>query len=535
MVASARMGTCFYSKNWQTVRRHLVLGVAILAFQGCASPPPNGHREESFTLRDTAGTTLGRAIEANLSAHPGQSGFHLLPSGLDAFAARALLAYRAESSIDAQYYLFHHDLTGKLFLDVLQREADQGVRVRLLVDDMALDDNKDMSVAALDAHPNIEIRVFNPFGRGTARWIQYVSRLGDVTRRMHNKSFTIDNQVTIIGGRNIGNEYFAFDDNLVFGDLDVLAIGPVVDAVSSTFDLYWNNALSFPITRLVKDNSTPDHLAEVQRYLTEFARRHSDSGYLKAVRESPIVKLVRDWRFDFHWGAAEVLYDDPAKITAARDQDHLMLASQLNPYLDRVKQELLIFSPYFVPGKNGVAQLVKMRERGVRVRVITNSLASTDVAVVHAGYARYRRALLRAGVELYEVDRTLTRQQRREKKGPLGSSKASLHAKSFVIDRERVFIGSLNFDPRSIIENTELGMMIESSKIATEMTGWFDEIAENAAFRLAFGKDRNGNTQLRWHRDWEDRLETFITEPNTSIWRRLGVGLMRLLPVEPLL
>lgn len=517
------------------VRCHLILGLALLLFSGCASLPPNIDRKESFTERDTADTTLGKAIQTSESAHPDQSGFHLLPRGLDAFAARVLLAYRAERTIDAQYYLMHNDLTGKLFLDVLLKEANLGVRVRLLVDDMALDDDKDMSVAALDAHPNIEIRVFNPFGRGTSRWIQYVSRLGDVTRRMHNKSFTIDNQVTIIGGRNIGNEYFAVDDNLVFGDLDVLAVGPVVDAVSATFDLYWNDALSFPVTALVKGNSTAEHLAAMQRYLTEFARQQRDSAYLRALRESPVVDLIRNWSFDFEWGAAEVLYDDPAKITAARDQDHLMLATQLNPYLDRVNQELLIFSPYFVPGKDGVAQLLKMRERGVRVRVITNSLASTDVAIVHAGYARYRHDLLRAGVELYEVDRTLTRKQRREKKGPTGSSKASLHAKSFVIDRERVFIGSLNFDPRSIIENTELGMMIESPAIATEMTGWFDEIAERASFRLAFGKDRNGNTQLRWHRDREGGSEVYITEPNTSFWRRFGVGFMRLLPIEPLL
>ncbi len=514
-------------------RRYLILGMALLLFSGCASLPPNGGRTESFTLRDTADTTLGQAIQAGATAHPGQSGFYLLPGGLDSFAARALLAHRAERSIDAQYYLMHNDLTGKLFLDALVKEANLGVRVRLLVDDMALDNgSKDMNVAALDVHPNIEIRVFNPFGRGTARWIQYVSRLGEVTRRMHNKSFTIDNQITIVGGRNIGNEYFEVDDNLVFGDLDVLAVGPVVDTVSSMFDLYWNDALSFPVTALVKGSSKPENLAALQKYLADFARQQHDSDYLNALRESPIVELVRNWSFDFEWGEAELLYDDPAKITADRDQHQFMLATQLNPYLDRVDKELLIFSAYFVPGKDGVAQLVKMRERGVRVRIITNSLASTDVAIVHAGYARYRRDLLRAGVELYEVDRTLTRRQRKEKKGPAGSSKASLHAKSFVLDGERVFIGSLNFDPRSVIENTELGVMIESPAIATELIGMFDQIATRASFRVTLGKDRNGITQLRWHREQAGQSIVYITEPNTSFWRRLGVGFMRLLPIE---
>ena len=515
----------------------LGLALPLVLLGACASLPTNNDLELTFAIRDTADTALARAIRPQLQAHPGKSGFYLLPSGLDAFAARALLALRAEKTIDAQYYLMHNDLTGKLFLDVLLKEADLGVRVRLLVDDMALDGGrKDLNVAALDAHPNIEIRVFNPFNRASARWWQYVSRLGSVTRRMHNKSFTIDNRVTIIGGRNIGNEYFEVDENLVFGDLDVVAVGPVVDTVTSVFDEYWNNALSYPVTKLVENRSNPEDLAVMGKYLADFAREHSDSPYLETLRASPIVDQIRDWNIDFEWGHAEVLYDHPDKITAARDRKDLMLAAQLDPYLDSVENELLIFSAYFVPGKDGVAQLKRLRERGVRVRVITNSLASTDVAIVHAGYARYRWELLDAGVELYEVDRTLSRLERRERRGPSGSSKASLHAKSFVIDRERAFIGSLNFDPRSVIENTELGLMVESPAIATEMSGWFDEIAEQASFRVGIGLDHNGNRRLRWYRQRDSGEEdVYITEPNTSFWRRFGVHFMRLLPIEPLL
>lgn len=517
-------------------RRRPLFALLLVLLGGCAGLPPVGEREPSFAIRDTADTTLARMIQPDVDRHPGKSGFHLLPGGVDAFAARALLAYRAEKTIDAQYYLMHNDLTGKLFLDLLVKEANLGVRVRLLVDDMALDgERKDINVAALDAHPNIEIRVFNPFHRGVARWMQYVSRLGKVTRRMHNKSFTIDNRVTIIGGRNIGNEYFEVDEGLLFGDLDVLAVGPVVDTVSTAFDLYWNDALSYPVTRLVKNRSEPEDLAELTRYLDDFARRQKDSAYMKALSDSRIVEQVRDWSFEFEWGEAEVLYDDPAKITAARDRRELMLAAQLDPYLDRVEKELLIFSAYFVPGKDGVAQLRRLRERGVRVRVITNSLASTDVAIVHAGYARYRWELLDAGVELYEVDRTLTRLERRERRGPAGSSKASLHAKAFVIDRERAFIGSLNFDPRSVIENTEIGLMIESPAIAAQMTAWFDEIAGSASFRVAIGRRHNGNRRLHWHRAQDDGEEVFITEPNTSFWRRFGTHFMRLLPIESLL
>jgi putative cardiolipin synthase len=419
-----------------------------------------------------------------------------------------------------------------LFIDALVKAADRGVRVRLLVDDMTLDDRKDIDAAALDAHPNIEIRVFNPFGRKTVRWFQLLSRFGEVTRRMHNKSFTVDNQVTVVGGRNIGDEYFEADPDLVFGDLDVLAVGPVVDRISDTFDLYWNSPASYPIATLVKGNSEPEDLDNARQILFEFARQNQDSEYLEALRQNSMVTLIKNWSFDFDWGDARVLYDHPAKISAERDHTMLNLITELNAYTDKVSSELIIFSPYFVPGKKGLENFRKMRERGVRVRVLTNSLGSTDVTAVHAGYSKYRKSLLRAGVELYEIDKRLTRAQRREKKGLSGSSQASLHAKSFVIDRERVFIGSLNLDPRSVVENTEIGIMIESADIALDMSDWFDQMVNKLAFRLALEKNVNGTDKLVWHREIDGEKRVFTTEPNTGFWRRFGVGILRLLPIE---
>ena len=510
------------------------LQVALLSLLlgACSSLPTNENRAESFAYRDTGGTTLGRSIEPDLARHPGESGFHLLPRGLDAFAARAALAQRAERSIDAQYYLLHGDLVGKLFLHALLQAADRGVRVRLLVDDMALDERKDFAATALDAHPNIEIRVFNPFGRTTARWLQFITRFGDVTRRMHNKSFTVDNQVAILGGRNIGNEYFDADPTLAFGDLDVLTVGPVVSEVSAAFDLYWNSSWSYPVSSLVGDNPGSEMLSDVTRFLDEFAARHSDSAYLRALRESDLVESIRNWRFDLDWGHGRVLFDHPAKISAARDQELLSLESQLRLYTANADEELLIISPYFVPGREGVAALVALRERGVRVRIVTNSLASTDVSAVHAGYARYRKSLLRADIELYEIDRRLSREERADKKGPLGSQKASLHAKTFIIDREQVFIGSLNLDPRSLVENTEIGVLLDSPEIASRLGSWFEEIARRGAFRLALETDHDGEETLRWYRERDGETAVYTTEPNTGFWRRLGVGLLRLLPIE---
>ncbi len=520
--------------GYPVTRLNLGILLAVLAalLGGCVSLPPNADRSESFALRETGDTALGQAIATDTAKHTGESGFFLLPRGLDAFAARAALAYRAERSIDAQYYLLHDDLAGKLFLHTLLQAAERGVRVRLLVDDMTLGSNKDIGVAALDAHPNFEIRIFNPFGRTTARWLQFLTRFGDVTRRMHNKSFTVDNQVSILGGRNIGNEYFDADPTLAFGDLDVLTVGPAVNEVSSAFDLYWNNASSYPAATLVGDPYDRELLAKATQFFEDFAAAQRDSAYLRALRDSAVVAAIRDWRLDFAWGQARILYDNPAKIAAARDQDLLAMSNQLKLYAAEAEDELLIISPYFVPGREGVAALVALRDRGVRVRIITNSLASTDVGAVHAGYSRYRRYLLRAGIELYEVDRRLSRDERAEKKGLGGSAKASLHAKTFVIDREQVFIGSLNLDPRSIVENTEIGVLLDSPAIAAQISEWFDRIARFASFRVFLEPDRNSIERLRWSQTRDGETRIYTTEPNTGFWRRLGVGLLRLLPIE---
>jgi len=446
-----------------------------------------------------------------------------------------LLAYTAERSIDAQYYLLHSDLVGRLFLDALLKAADRGVRVRLLVDDMTLDDDKDIGMAAFDAHPQVEVRVFNPFARKSARWTQILTRFDDVTRRMHNKSFSVDNQFTVIGGRNIGNEYFEADPDLAFADLDVLAIGPVVADVSRSFDLYWNSSSSYPIATLLGSDEPSKDLARLRSALSEYVEQQRNSEYLQALGNSNLITRLKDDTFVFDWGEGHVLYDDPAKVKAKRDQTDLHLSTQLKSHSTDINRELIIFSPYFIPGREGVASYETLRAQGVRVRILTNSLGSTDVSAVHAGYSKYRKYLLRAGVELYEVDKALNKQQRKEKKGSTGSSKASLHAKSFVIDRERIFIGSMNLDPRSVVENTEIGMVIQSTDMAVEMSEWFDQQIDNVAFRLALETDGKGDEIIVWYRSVDGVDQRYTTEPNTGFWRRFGVGVLRLLPIEWLL
>jgi putative cardiolipin synthase len=511
--------------------RFLSIWLLLLALVGCATLPENVDRPPSKALIDTGDTAIGSAIVRETADHPGKSGFLLLENGLDAFVGRGVLARFAERSIDVQYYLYHDDLVGRLFTNQLVQAADRGVRVRLLVDDMDLD-GRDLSFAVLDAHPNIDVRIFNPFSRKAGRITQFITRFGSVTRRMHNKSFTVDNQATILGGRNIGNEYFEADPDLAFGDLDVMGIGPVAQKVSASFDLYWNNELAYPAGVLRGKPPTPEEIAQQRQQLGQFIADQADSDYLRALRNSSLAKKIQNNQTVFRWGQANVIYDRPEKIQQDFDQTHLHLSSQLKPYLDDLKEELILFSPYFVPGKPGTKLLTDLVEKGVRVRILTNSLASNDVGLVHAGYAKYRKALLRGGVELYEMNKTLSRQQRKEKKGLEGSSKASLHAKSFVFDRRHVFIGSLNLDPRALLHNTEIGVVIDQSDIAGKMGAWFDRGIENVAFRLELVESDNRMESIRWHGIVDGAPVTFDVDPYTGFWRRLGIGIISIFPIE---
>jgi putative cardiolipin synthase len=503
----------------------------LLLVFACATLPENVGRKETFAYPETGDTLLGREVSRQGTAHPGESGFHLLGKGLDAFVARAVLAHLAERSIDVQYYLYHGDLVGRLFSWQLLQAADRGVRIRLLLDDMDLA-GRDLLAAAMDSHPNIEVRIFNPFSRKTGRGSQYVTRMGSVSRRMHNKSFTVDSQATILGGRNIGNEYFEANPDLAFADLDVLAIGPVAREVSTAFDQYWNSELACPVSVLVDKPPTPEEIGRMRQELKEFVAAQADSAYLQALRNSDLADNIQKNQVRYSWGNAVVLHDRPEKILHDAGKPEYQLAPQLKPYMEGVQKELIIFSPYFVPGERGTAFLTGLVARGVRVRILTNSLASNDVSVVHAGYSKYRKPLLRGGVELYEMNRKLTREQRNEIKGTGGSSKASLHAKSFVNDHRHVFIGSLNLDPRSVIQNTEIGVVLASPEIAQEMGEWFDRNVGKVAFRLELKRDGNGSETVLWHGMVDGSPQTFTADPYTGFWKRLGIGFLGILPIE---
>ena len=505
----------------------LLLLTGLTACAGLPEAPP---RPASHAFTDTQDTALARSVAPLLQAHPGQDGFILLENGLDAFVARAALAEYAGRSIDVQYYLYHNDEVGSLFTALLLQAADRGVRVRILVDDIDMGDRDD-AIIALDDHPNIEIRLFNPFNRHTPRWVQFLFGLGTVTRRMHNKSYIVDNVAAVLGGRNIGDEYFDARPDLAFADLDVLTIGPVVQDVSRAFDRYWNSSRTWPVRAVIDARPDAETVAALRRALKARIERATTSEYVRALENSRLAEQIRLDRVQYHWGDARVVVDDPEKIAASRTASELHLSTQLEPLFENLQRELLIVSPYFVPGREGVAFFRELIDSGVRVRILTNSLASNDVGVVHAGYARYRMDLLRAGVELYELDQTLTDSPANRMR-LTGSSRASLHAKTFLLDRRIAFIGSLNLDPRSFYENTEIGVVIESTELGEIMARRFDEDVRQRAFRVERFINADGNEVLRWHGFENGRPVVYEREPHTGFWQRFAIGFLMMLPIE---
>jgi len=493
-----------------------------LALTSCSSLPPLEGRVASTSFVQTDDTRLGKALMPLTMAHPGLAGIHALADGRDAFAARAVLAQAADRSLDVQYYIWRDDTTGRLMFDALRSAAERGVRVRLL-----LDDNNtaglDGALAALDVHPMIEVRLFNPNGIRSVRAAGMAADFMRLNRRMHNKSFTADNQVTIIGGRNVGDEYFGAAGEISFADLDVIAAGPVVRAVSDDFDLYWNSPSAYPLALLAPDAVAAPALkpdAEAQ-------------AYIEAIKRSAFLEQLVGGSLPLEWARARFVSDDPAKVmgTAAPEAN---IAFKLRDILGEPQRSLDLVSPYFVPGKEGTAAFVDLAKKRTRTRILTNSLEATDVAAVHAGYAKWRKPLLESGVTLYELRREATDEPSREKRGSgsgIGSSDASLHAKTFGVDGNRVFVGSFNFDQRSIHLNTEMGMVIDSPALATRLTETLDRTLPTRAYEVKL--DDRGS--VIWLERRGDQVIRHEKEPGTSWFKRAAVKALSWLPIDWLL
>lgn len=499
-----------------------LLVLAGLVLGGCASLPKDYPRIESNAFHDHASTAIGRYVDKAAARHPGESGFAIIRRGKIAFTARAAFTELAEKTLDMQYYIWESDATGRILAERLVHAADRGVRVRLLLDDMTFK-GRDAVIAALDAHPNIEIRMVNPFAHRGARGLEFLTDFNRLNHRMHNKTLVMDNALAIVGGRNVGDHYFEVHTEANFRDLDVAAAGPVVREISTVFDRFWNGDWSVPIAALVDRPYTQEDLQEARASLRERIaadrypyRIDQDAAEFKSLLKSEIDKFV--------WAPGHLVWADPAEIAATGRTTRMPEA--LYRRLGRLDTELLIESPYFVPRDRGIERMRELHDQGVRIRVLTNSLASNDVLAAHGGYADRRKQVLRSGVELYELraDAGVIK-----KRLAFFGAKAALHAKVLVFDRKDVFIGSLNLDPRSSDINTEAGLYVESPELAAQVVAWMDEgvLPENS-FRVLLDEDG----ELSWVTKDDGREVVYHQDPESTAWQRFMAGFIGLLPVE---
>lgn len=525
----------------RALRLLLALAPALLVSACAATLPPLRNRLITTVINDSTPTALSRAVVDASTEHPGETGIQILARPLDAFAARVVIAGAAQRSLDIQYYIWNDDRTGMLMFNELWKAAERGVRVRLLLDDLSTG-GRDRILSALDAHANIEVRLYNPIVQRRTRWLAFLTDFGRLNRRMHNKSFTADNAITIVGGRNIGDEYFGIGEEILFADVDVVAAGAVVAEVSTQFDQYWNSESSYPVARLIR-GATPQWKAALLERFAAVRVDTASTAYIRAADQSPLVANLESHAPVFQWSRADLVHDDPSKTTDVRVREEALLFPEMMRAAGRPGQTFDLVSPYFVPMPGGTETLTNLVRSGVQVRVLTNSLAATDVAAVHAGYAKWRRKLLKAGVQIYEFHPAATQSavtpNRRSGSGSGSGWRGSrsraplgLHAKTFAVDSARLFIGSFNFDPRSAMLNTELGLVLHSPSLARQLHGEFDNAVPAMAFEVILGPGGRG---MLWI-ELGPRGETLHrNEPHASIFRRTFVSVLKLLPLDWLL
>lgn len=498
----------------------LVTAALLAYFAACAQLEPRPQLAEEAALAVADDAPLDQATRAVEASHPDESAFRLVIEGAEAFVVRVQTARMAKRSLDVQSYIWHADLTGMYFANELLLAADRGVKVRVLLDDVDARRNND-AIAALSAHPNIDIRTFNPFAsrRGTFSLLaEGLSSFSRVNRRMHNKSWIADNRLAIVGGRNIGDEYFSASDEVNFVDLDFAMIGPVVRQASESFDAYWNSRSAYPMQVLDPDKVSSEALHQLRPKLAAQAARAEDSPYARALRANDAIKRMVEGDWPVQWARKyQFVADDPNKVTMQeRDAKRAQVSAALVPMAQAAQTRLSIISPYFVPGDNGTALLTSAARSARNVRVLTNSLVANDVAAVHGGYSRYREPLLEAGVQIWEL-KPLT--QSKTGSSFLGSSGASLHTKALAVDGRALFVGSYNLDPRSAWLNCEQGVLVENDVLAQQL-------------EQIFQKQTDG--EHAWHVEleagkmwWSDGRERLDKEPDASLGRRFQAWFAR--------
>jgi putative cardiolipin synthase len=499
--------------------------LVVVSLAGCASLEPRPQLPVQSAVPEGQGTRLDELISPAEAAHPGESGFRLVRDGPEAFAIRARSARIAARSLDVQTYIWNADGTGMALAYLLLEAADRGVKVRLLVDDMDAR-NKNYGFAALDAHPNISVRMFNPFQSRAGALTFMFEAMGSfsrINRRMHNKTWIADNRIAVVGGRNLGDEYFGASDEVNFVDLDFAMVGPIVRDASASFDKYWNSPLAYPMDVLAPKEVSPEALQALRDKVKAYVPTESQQRFADELRQDEEVQrlVAGDWPME--WSAKfRFISDDPLK---ALGQGGGVAGSQvltlLGPAVKSSRKNLSILSPYFVPGKAGTQAFVDTAKAGSDVRILTNSLAANDVAAVYGGYSEWREPLLKGGVKLYEL-KPLPGSD--VKSSFFGSSGASLHTKALTVDGSIVFVGSYNLDPRSTSLNCEQGVFVESTVMAAQLEKLFaEESSGDRAWQVTL---RDGDLR------WSDGKNTFDSAPEASFGRKFQAWAARVLPVS---
>jgi putative cardiolipin synthase len=540
---------CHAAESKTLIRNRATLttrcAVALLAgavLGACSTLPPGSDYPRTVTvaLANPETTTLGRSLRSATLAHEGKSGFRFLSRGTDGFLTRMQMINAAEKTLDLQYFIFRGDDTGRMLTDAALRAADRGVRVRLLLDDGETISG-DEQVTALAAHHAIEIRVFNPFAyRGHSSFLrasEFIFNASRLDYRMHNKLMVVDNSVALMGGRNVGDEYFQVDSEAQFADDDIFVVGPIAGQLSGTFDEFWNNPLSIPIEALSAGETSHVALQEHRELSAEEPPEVEADGVDYAAQVAtgePLAGMVSG-RLPIVWANARLVSDSPDKkeVEEGSMMGRLMHRPVATAAL-AAQSELLMITPYLIPGEEGMEMFADLRRRNVRIRILTNSLEASTVLLAQSGYMRYRVPLLEDGIELYEI-----RSQLGNARGS-GQTTAmsrhgnySLHAKMFVFDRQELFVGSMNFDQRSMHLNTEIGLIIDSPELAEEIARRFEAMVRpvNSYQLLLQPHEGEDEPKLVWHTEESGKLIDYETEPAQSDWQRLEVKGLSILPI----
>lgn len=534
------------------IRAGLVI-ILLLALIACSSKPVKPLAKSwvipASLIEKSRQSPLEISVIRQTNNHIDKSGFYFIDTGVDAFSAMAGLISAAKRSIDLQSFIYHDDRTGRLLAYKLLQAADRGVRVRILLDDF-FSSSKTSLLATLNAHRNIELRFFNPVSTvGWVRPIALVAKFSKVTRRMHNKAFIVDDRVAIVGGRNVGDVYYAMHGDYQFTDLDVLSVGPAVNNISGSFDTFWNSRWVVGVAAYSQFSNQSAKSVFVKKKLLQLRKNATqlrNSQFMNAVRKSGIATKLLQGHLPMLWSKSKLFYDPPEKVTGRRKHRKNYLMRQIMPYLAQAKSEILIVTPYFVPRYSGLRWLKRLRKKGIKITVLTNSFASNDIPFAYIGYERYRRKLLNMGVKLYEFKPSAESTRRKGYSWLKHLPKAGLHAKLIIIDGKKLIIGSPNINARSRNLDTEIAMLINNSDISRQMGALFKKLIRPAnSYRVVLRKrddywreaddldlDEEQEQQLVWITHKRGKRVQYRQEPKTWFLGHLGVFFIGLFPIE---